>query len=290
MNIHGISKSVRESAIKRFEPAAGDVSKALLGNSGGGFSGGPPPAIMPGFMLAHPQLLALSAMIPSWDAPDGNAVLFAQEKTNEHVAAKTAEGGTKPEYAMAAVKDGIGDFDTIAGYVKASTQILGDMSTLPGYIEAMIRDDVFYAADKRLMARVLGVALGSTGDIANDIAQAAIKGWTDSGQMADTVGLSVPLYFELAKIPDMIDVDDDGVMRCVGLQVAVSRGLNDNEYVVGPFQSASMFVVRERYAITVGMEGDDFVKNMRTVLGEMRAVWVAQNYHAFVKGAYAPGP
>ena len=62
----------------------------------------------------------------------------------------------------------------------------------------------------------------------------------------------------------------------------LSLGMTQNTALVGDFQLGCMLFDREDAAIRVGTIDDQFVRNMQTILAELRAAFVVWRTSAFV--------
>lgn len=73
-----------------------------------------------------------------------------------------------------------------------------------------------------------------------------------------------------------------------GVQVVTKPFINQGEFVVGDFKLVNLYNVWT-FKVLIGMENDDFGKNMRTLIGESRLhLYLTQNdRRAFVKGTFA---
>lgn len=65
-----------------------------------------------------------------------------------------------------------------------------------------------------------------------------------------------------------------GPMTLWGRPVVLANGMTENTAVVADFQLATMLFDREQAAIRVGTIDDQFVRNMQTILAELRAAFV----------------
>jgi HK97 family phage major capsid protein len=68
-----------------------------------------------------------------------------------------------------------------------------------------------------------------------------------------------------------------------GLPVLQSTAETENTAIVGAFGQYSKLVTRMGTSIEVGMINDDFVKNQRVILAEMRAAFYVRRPTAFCK-------
>ena len=73
-----------------------------------------------------------------------------------------------------------------------------------------------------------------------------------------------------------------------GVRIIENNGIDAGEFLVGDFSKLNIRV-REGFTIDVGHEGDDFKKNLVTILGEIRLASYVKELHqeAFVFGDFS---
>jgi HK97 family phage major capsid protein len=74
-----------------------------------------------------------------------------------------------------------------------------------------------------------------------------------------------------------------GPMTLWGMPVVEAEGLTENTALVGDFRSGGALFMRESAQIRVGVINDQFVRNMQTVLAELRAAWATFRPNAFCR-------
>jgi HK97 family phage major capsid protein len=74
-----------------------------------------------------------------------------------------------------------------------------------------------------------------------------------------------------------------GAVTIWGLPVVESEGIPENTGLVGDFGMGATLFDREQSAIRVGLIDDQFVRNMQTILAELRAAFVVWRPTAFAK-------
>lgn len=165
---------------------------------------------------------------------------------------------------------------TFAFGVKASTQALADIASLPAWLATVLRGGVEAAMSQYILQELMGVATpysgSATGIAALLEAMAESSTITQDGAFCDTVVMSQATMLKYADS----DAWSDDYTKFAGVPVGLAAGLSTDFVLVGPMQSRSLMMIREDAQVLVGMEGTDFIDNMRTVLGEMRgefSVW-----------------
>jgi HK97 family phage major capsid protein len=68
-----------------------------------------------------------------------------------------------------------------------------------------------------------------------------------------------------------------------GMPVIEAEGMTENTVLVGDFRLGGMFFEREGAQIRVGLINDQFVRNMQTILAELRGAWVTFRPNAFCR-------
>jgi hypothetical protein len=73
-----------------------------------------------------------------------------------------------------------------------------------------------------------------------------------------------------------------------GVPIIPTTLVTVGEYLIGNFDLA-MLVTRNEVMINIGLDSDDFTKNLRTILAEWRGLSLVKNNDrtAFVKGVFA---
>jgi HK97 family phage major capsid protein len=196
---------------------------------------------------------------------------------------------------------------TIAHFVKASTQILDDATAL----EAYVRSRMLFLLRQKASSEILNGAGGA--NAINGINEQADAYDTDldpeDATKIDRLRMAVAQVYE-SEFPatafvlnhmDWAEIEltkEDGVgyvlanpanatgPRLWGLPVAQDRAQAKGEFTVGSFTPAALHLwVRQQASIQLATENeDDFVKNLVTILAEMRAALTVYRPSAFVHG------
>jgi HK97 family phage major capsid protein len=74
-----------------------------------------------------------------------------------------------------------------------------------------------------------------------------------------------------------------GPMTLWGMPVIEAEGIPENTALVGDFRSGGALFMREEAQIRVGVINDQFVRNMQTILAELRAAWATFRPNCFVQ-------
>jgi HK97 family phage major capsid protein len=83
-------------------------------------------------------------------------------------------------------------------------------------------------------------------------------------------------------------VNVNGQMMLDGVPIVKTTLVTSGTYLVGDFTKATLYT-KENVNIQIGLNNDDFVKNLRTILAEYRGCMVVKNNDrvCFVKGTFA---
>lgn len=177
---------------------------------------------------------------------------------------------------------------TVAGYSKVSKQALTDSNELARAIDVTLRRSIGTALDTLLMSGSWG---GANGFLAHataytslvytnlaDAASEAVATMQEAGFMPDTVVLKPADWLAittatasgsgeylsgayLSPLPELLR----------GMKVVLSPGVTAGKVMVADSSQLELLVVDE-LTVEIGTAGDDFTKNVRTILGELRVI------------------
>lgn len=225
-------------------------------------------------------------------------------------AAMTAEGGAKSQYDYD-LQESSKQVRKITAYTKVTKEMLDDTS----FIEAEIRSELIAIIALKLDEQLLsgndsgenlkGVLSYATAFSAGNFAAAVDKPtWSDvlavATQQVETA-LFQPNYIvmhpeDVTKLQMEKDTTGQPVypmyanlpMTIKGVPIVSNTGVTAGTYLVGDFTKANLRI-REGITVNIGLDSDDFTKNLVTILAEMRAVHYVKAQHttAFVYGTFA---
>ncbi len=217
-----------------------------------------------------------------------SAVEYSRYLANEGAAAKQASEGA----AKAAVRPTFSLITetaaTIAGYTKVSKQALGDSAELANAVDVTLRRSIATALDAHLTGGTWG---GAAGLLAHATAYTSLV-YT---ALADAVSEGVATMQAAGFNPNVV-----AMTPADWLAICVAKGTANDHYLSGaylgplPMSLRSLRVVLspsitsgkallldstgvellvcEDLAIEIGTDQDDFTKNIRTILGELRVI------------------
>lgn len=276
----------------------------------------------PGFVDILQRQLTLLDLIPTTQTTS-NMIEYVAEKTFTNNAAETAEAtvttgttGTKPESVLN-FELKTSPVQTIAHWIPVTNAMLADAPQVRGIID----NRLVYGLNQRLETQViggdgntpnlggilntaniqtLGLAAGSTyGGQANvvDAAYAAMIQVQVTGLASPNAFVFNPIDWAAVRLMRESAVTGNvnpggylygppsvqGPMTLWGRPVVEAIGMTQNTMLCADFQIGCMLFDREEANIRVGTINDQFVRNMQTILAEMRAAFVVFRPTAFAR-------
>jgi HK97 family phage major capsid protein len=276
---------------------------------------------LPGYQEYLSRQLTLLDLVPS-TTTTSNMIEYIKENASTNNAAEVAEAtvttgvtGLKPESAIA-FEEATSAVRTIATWIPVTNAALADAPQIRGIIE----NRLIYMLNQRLETQVLGgngTPPNLTGILASGIQTLGLAAGATYGGQATVVdaayaammqvqvtGLAMPNAFVFHPI-DWAAVrlmresavtgnvnpggylygppSVAGPMTLWGRPVVEAIGMTENTVLTGDFQLGCMLFDREQAAIRVGTIDDQFVRNMQTILAELRAAFVVFRPTAFAR-------
>jgi HK97 family phage major capsid protein len=251
----------------------------------------------------------IRSLLPAVQATSGT-IEFAAQTARATAAATVAEGALKPEsdtsFALRTVRTQV-----IAHHIKVSRQALEDLTQLRDLIDAELLSGLALAEEAQLLnGDGTGASLTGLVQAATPFADPLALG---SPNQIDAVGSAV-LQSALAEYqPDGIvlhpadwarmrmtkDADgryllgDPGAAvqpRLFGLSVVATTAMSVDGFPVGAFGQAATIYDRMTPLVEVGYAGDDFTRNLVTVLAEQRLALAIRQPAALVTGDFGLVP
>jgi len=244
---------------------------------------------------------------------DNMYIAWAEQKNADPgVAGTVAEGATKPQTDFDIV-EATAKVEKIAVWIKVSKEALADIKFLQGEINTELRELVALKLDEQILsgdgvspnlkgiltvapnfAAVSTLALLVATPNRFDVLMAAVAQISAANFTADAVVINPADYYAMQLTKDangmylMPPFSSADGMTVAGLRVVANNGVTVGTFLVGDFKKATL-AIREDVNIQIGYVNDDFIKNLVTILAEMRAVlFVKSNWvNAFVKGSFA---
>ena len=295
--------------------------KALVYSASGSGGNLIVPQRLPGFREILQRELTLLDLIPTGQT-NSNSVEYVKEKTFTNAAATVAEAtattgtsGTKPESVLEFEETSVA-VRTIAHWIPVTNAMLADAPQ----IRSVIENRLIYGLNQELEDQVLsgdgnapnmlgilasglqtlGVAAGSTyGGQANviDAAFAAMLQVQVTGLARPNGFVFHPVDWAAVRLSRESAVTGNvnpggylfgppsaaGAATLWGRPVVESLGMTLNTLLTGDFKLGCQLFDREQSAIKVGTINDQFVRNMQTILAEVRAAFAVFRPTAFAR-------
>jgi len=251
------------------------------------------------FLLQLANTSPISTMYAQW----------AEQEGVEGAADETAEGQDKHQIDFDWVEKSA-KVEKITAYVKVTKEALADLPGLRNEIDTELQEQVLLAADDDLwdgdgttptikgiteFATAYSTPSGLTPTNRSEVIRAAIAQVVTNKFMPNYVVLH-PV--DVAAM-DLEKSEDDGHYMLPpfrsadgavisGVRVVENLGVTLGDFLVGDFTKWRVRI-REGFNIDVGLDGNDFTKNLVTIIGEIRLVSYVKANHAgaFVFGTFA---
>jgi len=251
-------------------------------------------------------------------ATSSNVVSWVYQANKDGAAGQTAEGSTKNQI----------DFDLVVAneavkkttaFIKVSTEMLDDIAWIQSEIEAELMRELLKAVESgayggdgtgnnlngvRTVASAFTpgtFATGGANAVENpnevDVLAVAMNQIALAEQPSANYIFMNPTDVTALKMVKVTSTDKRYVERTLlagstlvvdGVPIIPTTLVTVGEYLIGNFDLA-MLVTRNEVMINIGLDADDFTKNLRTILAEWRGLSLVKNNDrtAFVKGVFA---
>jgi HK97 family phage major capsid protein len=232
------------------------------------------------------------------------AIKYMEETTYTNAAAEVAEGGTKPEAALA-LTERSDPVQKIAVWIPVTDEQLEDVPQVQGYINNRLP----FMVKQRLGLQILvgdgtapnisgildrsGIQTQVTGSdpvpdaIYKAMVKVMISGSGNGGAIPNVVYMN-PLDWQDIRLLTTADgvyiwgsPMDPGPERIWGLPVVLAEALTQNTAIVGDTTYAELAVKKGITMKVTDSHSDYFIKNLQVVLAEMRAALVIYRAAAF---------
>jgi HK97 family phage major capsid protein len=262
-----------------------------------------------GFNIVPSRRVRLMDLV-STGVASSNIISWVYQSGKEGTAGGTSEGSLKNQI----------DFDLVVAsqnlvkrtaFIKVSTEMLEDID----FIETEINNELLRELNKDIESTAYsgnntppamngvrttatafnGGVFAGTVDNANnvDVLEVALNQIDIAEQEPANAILMHPSDVTALRLIKLSATDkrylfEDGKSMINGIPIVKTTLVSQGEYLVGAFNMATLYS-KGSIKINVGLDGDDFTKNLRTILAEYRGAMVVKNNDrtAFVKGVFA---
>lgn len=218
------------------------------------------------------------------------AELFSQETTeNPSVriyrskklaeADTVGEGAEKPDAGLEIESVDV-DIRKVAVTTKLSDEAISDFDGFQDYVADELTGAVRHRENKLMLDALEDADLETASDHGGDGVDAvadAIAELSGEGVEPDAVAMSPKRLAKIrkAKAEDagsylVANPTDDGPSKLHGLSVTTVPKMSDDKVYVGAFAKAGTLYVREDLSMDVGLSGEDFTHNLKTLRAEER--------------------
>jgi HK97 family phage major capsid protein len=242
---------------------------------------------------------AVTDLIPTIQITQ-NAFVYMEETTFTNAAVEVAEGAAKPE-ATLALTERTSPVRKIAVWIPVTDEQLEDVPGMQEYIENRLGFMVRQRLNTQILVgngtppnllgilSVVGIQTQAKGvDPTPDAVYKAMTKVRVTGQAMPSAYVSHPNDWQDVKLLRTTDgiyiwgnPSEMGPDRIWGLPVVLDAGLTEGTGIVGDFQNYSLLAERKGLTIKVGYQNDDFIKNQRSIVAEIRAAFAVLRPAAF---------
>ena len=243
--------------------------------------------------------IQVTDMIPTIST-NQNAYVYMEETTFTNAAIEIAEGAAKPE-ANLALTQRTSPVRKIAVYIAVTDEQLEDVPGMQQYLEQRLGFMVRQRLDSQILVgtgiapNLLGilnvVGIQTQAKSTDPTPDAIYKAMSKIEVVGQAIPSAVVLHpydwqeIRLLRTTDGIYIwgspSEAGPERIWGLPVVKAQGLTEGTGIVGDFENFSLLVERKGLTLKIGYNADDFTKNQRTVIAEMRVAFVVTRPAAF---------
>lgn len=244
---------------------------------------------------------------------DSDTVEYVKEDTFTNNAAMTAEAtattgtsGTKPESVLA-FSAATAAVRTLAHWIPVTNRMLADAPAIRGIINTRLLTGLTLALEDQILTGngsgenftgILNAGILTQGKGSDNELDAIFKARTQvrvTGRSRPTAVVLHPNDFSTIRLSRenastgtlggylMGPPSAVGATTVWGLPVVESEGITENTGLVGDFAMGCTLFDREQSSIRVGLIDDQFVRNMQTILAEMRSAFVVWRTTSFAR-------
>jgi len=236
---------------------------------------------------------------------------WAEQENPDGTAGETAQGAAKNMIDFDWVEKSA-KVEKLTAYIKVSKEALSDLPGLQNEIDTELRETVLLAADAALLSGD-GSTPSLNGLLNQDTAYSAgsFAATIENPNKSDVLRTAIAQVVANQFIPNYALLHPDDVaamdlekgadghyvlapfksadgMTISGVRILENTGQTVDKFTVGDFSKLNVRV-RQGMTVDIGLDADDFTKNLVTILGEIRLVSYVKTNHAgaFVSGDFS---
>lgn len=239
-------------------------------------------------------------------ATQSNVISWVKKTNRENEASHVAEGSEKPlsDFALTVEEVNVVKY---ANFIKVSTEMLDDISFLEGEINRELIGNVLEKVDKDCFTgtgagKINGIltAAGTTYAAGNYAGTVDAPNLVDvivtaAAQMSGNFYKASRIFLhpkDVAALKLVKATDNQYINRIMqsgesltidGMPVSESYHMTEGDFALVDMNEVRMYV-KEDMGLEFGMSGDDFTKNLRTILTEWRGILRIVDAKAIVHG------
>ena len=247
------------------------------------------PMQRPGVIAGDFEPLTIRQRIPTINVTT-NSVNALRELAWTNAASEVTQAAAKPESDITFEQHNVA-IETVAHWIKVSTQLLADAPAIASYIDTRLRDGLAQKIESQLLLGT-GVApqLSGLTDSGNFVAFTPNSG----ANLVDSINKAKYALWATGNAPDTVIVNPadwsamellrdgaDGVYLYgapgtnaggmpFGVQVIMSNHMPVGEFLIGSLRSSATIYQRQGAVVEMGFVNDDFTKNLITIRAEER--------------------
>jgi hypothetical protein len=222
-----------------------------------------------------PLLGSLAFVVPV----NGGIVTYSRIKIGSGAAAKQVPEGSAKAHVVLAGEPILSPIATYAAWEKVSTQSLSDVEQLLAVVEAMLSGAVLdlISADIYLVALAPGNStpfVPAAGDVAQDSIIKAAAAIAATGASRVTVGVNPMDFASMATAKAQGGGGYLGVSPMMAMPAIIqSAAIPAGKLLASASDGTGLcFALRSDLDVAIGVDADDFTKNLRTALAEGRGL------------------
>lgn len=218
-----------------------------------------------------------------------NAVNALREASFTNAAAEVAQAAEKPESDITFVQYNV-VIETIAHWIKVSSQLLADAPAVASYIDTRLRDGLAQRIERQLL-----LGDGTSPNLSGLTDAGNFTAFTpDSGaNLVESINKAKYALWATGNAPDTVIVNpaDWGAMELAkdaggaylygapgtnagmnpfGVAVVLSNHMPAGKFLIGNLAGAATIYQRQGAVVEMGFVNDDFTKNLVTIRAEER--------------------